>query len=156
MDAKIAPLVTCDRLTPIYTKDYEANKSNGVWLKRAVSRMYAKGCQSDPLFEKLAVRYSEVSPSADACLFVAGILEKNGKVSEAAKKRTECFDLESDPNVKAKLKLNEAYGYSGSKARAVAYEALKYNPNLGKAYLLIASLYAKSCLLYTSPSPRDS
>lgn len=144
LDAQIAPLVTCERLIPILTKDFEANKTNEVWLKRAVSRLYKKGCKEDPLFEKLAVKYSEVSPSADACLFVASILEKNGKVAEADAKRKECFDLETDPVKKGKLKLNEAYAYGGSKGRAIAYEALKYNPNMGKAYLYIASLYAKS------------
>lgn len=145
LDAKLSEIATCERLIPIYTKDFEANKDNGTWLRRAVSRLYNKGCQTDPLFEKLAVRYSEVSPSADACSFVAGILEKNGKKAEAAKKRKECFDLETDPLKKARLKLREAQGTaSKSRARALAYEALKFNPNMGKAYLFIASLYAKS------------
>ena len=58
--------------------------------------------------------------------------------------RKKAFDLETDPKVKAKLKLREAQGFGGSRGRALAYEALKYNPNLGKAYLYIASLYAKS------------
>lgn len=145
LDALISKIATCDRLIPIYTRDYEENKDNEVWLKRAVSRLYNKECQSEPLFEKLAVRYSEVSPSPDACSFVAGVLEKNGKTAEAAAKRKECFDLETDPIKKARLKLREAQGTrSKSKARALAYEALKYNPNMGKAYLFIASLYAKS------------
>ncbi|TCI91436.1 hypothetical protein [Tenacibaculum sp. M341] len=145
LDAKLSEIATCERLIPIYTKDFDANKDNGTWLRRAVSRLYNKGCQTDPLFEKLAVRYSEVSPSADACSFVAGILEKNGKKAEAAKKRKECFDLETDPLKKARLKLREAQGTSSkSRARALAYEALKFNPNMGKAYLFIASLYAKS------------
>jgi len=144
LDAKISTIATCERLIPIYTRDFDANKDNSVWLKRAVSRMYNKGCKTDPLFEKLAVRYSEVSPSADACSFVAAILEKNGKTAEAKQKRKECFDLETDPSKKAKIKLREAQGAGGSRGRALAYEALKYNPNLGKAYLYIASLYAKS------------
>jgi len=144
LDAKIAPLVTCERLIPIYNKDYEANKTDGVWLKRAVSRMYNKGCQSDPLYEKLARSYADVTQSADAYNFLASVLEKNGDVAGAKEMRKKAFDLEPDPNVKAKFKLNEAYGYKGSKGRALAYEALKYNPNLGKAYLYIASLYAKS------------
>lgn len=144
LDAKIGPLVTCERLVPIYNKDYEANKDNGIWLKRAVSRMYNKGCQSDPLFEKLAKSYANVTQSSDAYNFLASVLEKNGDSSGAAQMRIKAFDLETDPNVKAKLKLREAQGKGGSKGRALAYEALKYNPNLGKAYLYIASLYAKS------------
>ena len=144
LDAKIEKLATCERLVPLYTRDYEANKTDGVWLKRAVSRMYKKGCQTDPLFEKLATSYADVTQSSDAFNFLASVLQKNGDAAGAAEMRKKAFDLETDPNVKAKLKLREAQGFGGSKGRALAYEALKYNPNLGKAYLYIASLYAKS------------
>ncbi len=144
LDAKIEILATCERLVPVYTEDFEANKSDAIWLKRAVSRMYKKGCQSDPLYEKLVKSYSDVTQSADAYNFYASVLERNGDASGAAAMRTKAFDLEPDPNVKAKFKLNEAYGYGGSKGRALAREALKFNPNLGKAYIYIATLYAKS------------
>ncbi len=144
LDAKIEKLATCERLIPIYSKDYEVNKDNGVWLKRAVSRLYLKGCKTDPLYEKLAKSYADVTQSANAYNFYASVLERNGDTSGADAMRKKAFDLEPDPNVKAKLKLNQAYDFGGSKGRALAFEALKYNPNLGKAYLYIASLYAKS------------
>ncbi|TYP97883.1 hypothetical protein C7447_10349 [Tenacibaculum adriaticum] len=144
LDNIISEIATCERLIPIYSRDFEANKTDGVWLKRAVSRMYNKGCQTDPLFEKLATAYAHVTQSSDAYNFLASVLEKNGDSSGANKMRKKAFDLETDTNVKAKLKLREAQGTGGSRARALAYEALKYNPNLGKAYLYIASLYANS------------
>ncbi|OSY87204.1 hypothetical protein WH52_12120 [Tenacibaculum holothuriorum] len=144
LDAMISKIATCDRLIPIYTRDFDTNKNDGVWLKRAVSRMYNKGCQTDPLFEKLANAYAEATQSADAYNFLAGVLAKNGDRSGAAQMRKKAFDLETDPNKKARYKLIEAQSASGSRARALAYEALKYNPNLGKAYLFIASLYQKS------------
>ena len=144
LDAMISKIATCERLIPIYTRDFEANKTDGVWLKRAVSRMYNKGCQTDPLFEKLANAYAEVTQSADAYNFLAGVLAKNGDKSGAASMKKKAFDLETDPFKKAKYKLREAQNSSGSRARSLAYEALKYNPNMGKAYLFIASLYQKS------------
>ncbi|MCH2034610.1 MAG: hypothetical protein MK202_13955 [Tenacibaculum sp.] len=145
LDADISAIATCERLIPIYSRDYEANKTNGVWLKRAVSRMYNKECQGDPLFEKLAKSYADVTQSADAFNFVASVLDNNGDAKGAAAMRKKAFDLETDPLKKARLKLRAAQGTrSKSRARALAYEALKYNPNMGKAYLFIASLYAKS------------
>ncbi|WP_255362826.1 hypothetical protein [Tenacibaculum sp. MAR_2009_124] len=144
LDALISKIATCERLIPIYTRDFEANKTNGVWLRRAVSRMYNKGCQEDPLFEKLASAYADATQSADAFNFVAGVLEKNGDKAGAADMRKKAFDLETDPLKKAKLKLREAQGVRGSRGRALALEALKYDPNYGKAYLYIASLYQKS------------
>lgn len=144
LDATISEIATCERLTTIYGKEFDEKKTDGVWLKRAVSRLYNKECQSDPLFEKIAKAYADVTQSADATNFIAGILERNGDAKGAAQMRKKAFDLETDPLKKAKLKLREAQGASGSNARALAYEALKYNPNYGKAYLFIASLYQKS------------
>jgi len=144
LDAKISKIATCERLIPIYSRDFESKKADGVWLKRAVSRMYNKECTADPLFEKLANEYAKVTQSADAYNFLAGVLAKHGDKSGAAEMRKKAFDLETDPFKKAKYKLREAQSAGGSRARALAYEALKYNPNMGKAYLFIASLYQRS------------
>ncbi len=148
LDNIISEIATCERLIPIYSRDFEANKTDGVWLKRAVSRMYNKGCQTDPLFEKLATAYADVTQSADAYNFLAGVLDKNGDANGAAQMREKAFNLETDPFKKAKLKLIAAQESRDrgrlSKARSLAYEALKYNPNLGKAYLLIGAMYAQS------------
>ena len=58
--------------------------------------MFYKECTDDPLYEKLVKAYDEVSPSADTKVFVAGILIKNGKTSEAESYFKEAYDLESD------------------------------------------------------------
>ncbi len=148
LDQKVEELLTCERLVPIYRRDFEANKTNAQWLKRAVSRMFHKGCTNDPLYEQLAKSYASSSPSADAYIFVAGILEKQGKTSEALDMRKKAFDLETDPIKKAKFLLNIAQDFSSKgqkgEARKYANQALTYNPSLGKAYLLIASMYASS------------
>lgn len=148
LDNIIVTLSTCDRLIPLYTRDFEANKSDAKWLKRAVSRMYNKECTEDPLFEKLAKAYADASPSSDAYYFVARVLEKKGDQKGAIEMTTKAFELETDPLKKAnfKLKFAQAAKKKGQKAKArqLAREALSYNPNLGKAYLFIASLYAGS------------
>ena len=148
LDAIISEIATCERLVPLYKRDFEANKGNSTWLRRAVSRMFNKGCQDDPMFETLAKAYAEATPSPDSYSFYAGILEKNGDASGAAAMREKAFQLETDPLKKAKYKLKFAQaakkrGQLG-KARSLAREALKFNPNFGKAYLLIGSLYQSS------------
>lgn len=148
LDAIISEIATCERLVPLYQRDFDANKGNAVWLRRAVSRMFNKGCQEDPLFESLAKAYAEAAPSSDAYSFYAGILEKNGDAAGATAMRQKAFDLETDPFKKAKYKLQfaEAAKNRGqlSRARALAYDALKFNPNFGKAYLFIGRLYQSS------------
>jgi tetratricopeptide (TPR) repeat protein len=148
LDNIIIVLSTCDRLIPLYERDFKIHKSDAKWLKRAVSRMFNKECTDDPLFEKLAIAYAEASPSADAYSFVAGVLAKKGDVSGAQEMRMKAFDLETDPFKKAnfKLKFAQAAKKRGqkSKARQLAREAISLNPNMGRAYLFIASLYASS------------
>ena len=144
----IIDLATCENLIPLYKRDFEKNKSNVTWLKRAVSRMFYKGCQTDPLYADLAKAYAEASPSPEAYAFYANVLEDNGDNAGAASMRQKSFDLETDPLKKAKYKLKfaEAAKARGqlSKARSLAREALTYNRNFGKAYLLIARLYQSS------------
>ena len=148
LDNIIIVLSTCERLIPLYERDFEIHKSDAKWLKRAVSRMFNKECTDDPLFEKLAIAYAEASPSADAYSFVAGVLEKKGDASGAQGMRMKAFELETDPFKKAnfKLKFAQAAKKRGqkSKARQLARQAIAINPNMGRAYLFIASLYASS------------
>ncbi len=148
IDSKLGERANCENLIPLYQKDFEENKQNTVWLKRAVSRMFNKECTDAPLYEKLVKAYDEVSPSADTKVFVAGILIKNGKTSEAERYFKEGYDLETDSFKKAKLayriglilKKKGRYG----QARGYFRNALKLNPSNGKSYLAIASMYAAS------------
>ncbi|WP_439127551.1 tetratricopeptide repeat protein [Polaribacter sp.] len=147
-DRIITEIATCERLVPLYQRDFEANKSNSVWLKRAVSRMFNKGCQSDPLFEKLVRAFAEASPSPEAYSFLANVLEDNGDSVGATAMREKSFNLETDPLKKAKYKLKFAQSAKDrgqySKARSLAREALSFDPNSGRAYLFIATLYQAS------------
>ena len=148
LDAIISEIATCERLVPLYQRDFEVNKSNAVWLKRSVSRMFNKGCQSEPLFEVLVRAYAEASPSPEAYAFLASVLEGKNDLNGASEMRQKSFDLETDPIKKAKIKLKFAQAAKGrgqlSKARSLAREAIKFNSNYGKAYLFIAKLYQTS------------
>ena len=148
LDNIIVELSTCDRLVPLYTRDFEANKTNAKWLKRAVSRMYAKECTEDPLYETLVEAYVAADPSPAASVFFAGILYKKGKETEAMEYYKQAVDQEPDTFEKAKnlYKIAQLFAKKGrkSQARNYARQALKNNPNFGKAYLLIAGLYATS------------
>ena len=147
-DRIISEIATCDRLIPLYKRDFDKYKTDGKWLKRAVSRMYNKDCTDDPLYEKLVGAYVAADPSPKASVFYAGILYKNGKESEAMEYYKKAVDQEPDALEKAKnlYKIAQLFAKKGqrSKARNYANQAIQNNPNFGKAYLLIAGLYAKS------------
>ncbi|TWO33317.1 tetratricopeptide repeat protein [Seonamhaeicola sediminis] len=148
IDGQLGPRANCDNLIPLYTKDFEANKNDAVWLKRAVSRMFYKECTDDPLYEKMVKAYDETAPSADTKYFVATVLLKNGKENEAVNYFTESYELEEDSFKKAKLANNiglilKKKGRYGQ-ARTYFRNALKLNPSNGRPHLSIAAMYAAS------------
>ena len=148
LDKIIIDLSTCERLIPLYKRDFEANKTNAKWLSRSVSRMFNKECTDDPLYDKLVEAWVEADPSPKTTVYYAGILYKRGKETEAMEYYQRAVDQEPDVFEKAKslYKIAQLFAKKGqkTKARSYAYKALQNNPNMGKAYLLIASLYATS------------
>ena len=146
LDKIIIDLSTCERLIPLYKRDFEANKTNGKWLKRAVSRMYNKECTDDPLYETLVEAYVAADPSPEASVFFASILYKKGKETEAMQYYKQAVDQESDAFKKAEnlYKIAQLFAKKGrnTQARSYANQAIQNKPSMGKAYLLIAGLYA--------------
>jgi len=53
VDTKLGARANCENLIPLYSKDFEEFKNDGIWLQRAMNRMYAKDCNDDPLFVKI-------------------------------------------------------------------------------------------------------
>ncbi|MFC0603005.1 hypothetical protein [Winogradskyella pulchriflava] len=141
MDKKLGDIANCEVLIPLYQKNFEENKSNGVWLQRAMNRMYSKGCKEDPLFLKLVEQKNSIEPTADTAFYLY-LLTGEQKYFD------QTVQLETDPLKKAKLykKLAQELKGKGSygKARQYYMEALKLNPSDGSPYLAIAAMYAKS------------
>lgn len=141
MDQKLGKRATCEVLVPLYQKDFEENKNNGVWLQRAMNRMYAKGCKEDPLFLKLVQQKNTIEPSADTAYYLYLLTGEQKYLDQT-------IALSTDPLRKAKLykglanelKSKGSYG----KARQYYNEALKLNPSDGSPHLQIAAMYAKS------------
>lgn len=148
LDSYIGELANCENLIPLYKKDFEMNRSNGAWLKRAVSKMYNKDCTDDPLYIELVKAYDQADPSADTKYFVSTVLRKEGKTAEADRYLKESYDMQTDPIKKARMAKKTANDFkkrgSFGSARTYYREALKLNPSDGTPHLYIASMYAKS------------
>ncbi|MCA0151918.1 tetratricopeptide repeat protein [Winogradskyella vincentii] len=141
MDTKLGQRANCEVLIPLYQKDFEENKSNTIWLQRAMNRMFAKGCKDDPLFLKLVEQKNSIEPNADTAFYLY-LLTGEQKYFD------QTIQLETDPLRKAKLykKLADDFRKKGSYSRARQYfmESIKLNPSDGSPYLKIANMYAKS------------
>ena len=148
LDAIIAKEATCENLIPLYERNFEANKGDAVWLKRAASRMDSKDCSDAPLFVTLVEALHQLDPSADSAYYLGLLKDKSGDENGALQYYEESIALETDNYKKAKILFKIATKFKNkgrkSKARSYARKALSFQPSMGRAYLLIANLYASS------------
>lgn len=148
IDAKLGVLADCDKLIPLYTSTFPSKKNDAIWLKRAANRMDSKECSDDPLFIQIVEALHQLDPSAKSAYYLGFLNDKKGNSSEAIKYYDESLNLETDTYEKAKTSLKIAHKYKKrgqkSTSRSYARKALEYQPSMGRAYLLLASLYASS------------
>ena len=148
IDKKLGDRANCENLIPLYTKDFEANKTSALWLQRAAGKMSEKECTDDPLFFKLVNAYHEISPSANSAYYLGILKDKEGKSNEAIGFYEQAISLEKDGFKKSKLYYRvatklKAKGNYGA-ARNYYRKALALNPSNGRPYLAIAAMYASS------------
>ncbi|MGC1204258.1 MAG: tetratricopeptide repeat protein [Flavobacteriaceae bacterium] len=148
IDKKLGDRANCENLIPLYTKDFEANKTSALWLQRAAGKMSEKECTDDPLFFKLVNAYHEISPSANSAYYLGILKDKEGKSNEAIGFYEQAISLEKDGFKKSKLYYRvatklKAKGNYGA-ARNYYRKALALNPSNGRPYLAIAAMYAAS------------
>ncbi len=148
IDTKLGALSDCKNLIPLYQKNFEEKKGDVKWVKRAVGRMFAKGCTDDPLFVTLVEAQNKLAPTADTFFYLGLLKLKKGDSKGAITDFNKSVELEEDRYKKAKIsyKIATVQKKRGAKssARNYANKALGFNPSMGKAHLLIAGLVASS------------
>ncbi len=147
IDSKLGALADCGNLIPLYEKSYEAKKGDVSWVKRAVGRMFSKECTDDPLFSKMVELQAELDPSADVYLYLGTLKQKSGDSKGAIADFNKAVELETDSYKKSNILYKIATTVrrsSKSQAKNYALKAINANSSQGKAYLLIANLYATS------------
>ena len=63
INSVIAPIAKCDRLVPIYTKNFENNKTNMKWLKGAMRMLITKECTEEAIYLQVAKAIYEIDPN---------------------------------------------------------------------------------------------
>lgn len=138
----------CETLTEYYADKIEPNKSDKAFLTDVVDALSSVGCNDTDLYFTAAEHLYVLEPSASAALGLANKGLKDKDYDTAVKYYTEAAKLEEDQTKASNYMLQLAGIFSSqrnfSKSRQAANEALKYNPNNGDAYILIAKLYATS------------
>ena len=148
IDTKLGARANCENLIPLYERDFETFKNDVIWLQRAMNRMYAKGCNDDPLFVQIVEQKNALEPNADTAFYLGILKDKAGKSSEALSFYNQAVELESDKFEKSKILYKIATNFKKKgrygQARSYYMKVLRANPSMGRAHLAIAAMYAKS------------
>lgn len=139
---------TCERLIPLYQAEFESHKTDITWLSRSVDRLQNKGCTDSDLYDQIVEVYINADPSANAYISYANLQLKKGDENKALEYFKKAVSLETENFRKAEILFKIAQIMQGkgrfAEARTYAYQALDSRPSLGKAYLLIAQMYASN------------
>jgi len=107
IDQNIAKEATCDILIPLYSKSFQENKNNPLWIKRAAGRLDGKECSNDPLFVTLVEQLHNLEPSADSAYYLGILNDKKGNFNEALKYYQESVTMKLLNIIKNQLHLKQ-------------------------------------------------
>ena len=138
----------CETLENFYAAKFEENKDNEEFLNQASGSLSNIGCTTSEFYFKLAESLHKLKPSANSAIGLANRSLKNKEYDDAMKYYEQAAELEADKGKSSDYMMTLAQilfsQRSYSQARQAAYDALKYNPNNGSAYVLVAQMYASS------------
>ena len=66
MQIDLGDRANCVNLIPLYEKSYEEKKNDGIWLQRALNRLFNKECVDSELFVKILQQEFNIPPPLEA------------------------------------------------------------------------------------------
>lgn len=130
----------CNDLVALFEPQFNADPTNPAVLKKITDNM-SKECASTDLYFKAAVELDKIEPSAQSKRAIGDMYVAKKQVSKALDYYKESIDMEEDASKKASIYYKMAVNTSGAASISYARKALALNPNMGNAYLVMASKY---------------
>ena len=147
VEAAFSPYATCDQLTEIYSKKFEADPENVDLLKKITSIMMRKRCTEQPLFFSATENLYRLEPSPTTAMRMGQMCLSKKQYSDAIKYLSDATKgVEGKDRYMAYLYLGHAYNgaHNYSAARSAYNSAAEADRTKGEPYRMIAQLYAGS------------
>ena len=148
LEKTLAPHATCEKLVELYTKNFETNKEDVAWMKRAAKLLNKKECTDSDIFFAISETLYNVDPSPAAAANMGIRSLKRQDYTKAAEFYTYALDNEQDNLNKAQYayRLAQTYGAMNKNktAKSYAQKSASFRSGWGDPYLLIGDLYAKT------------
>lgn len=148
LEKTLAPHATCEKLVELYTKNFETNKEDIAWMKRAAKLLNKKECTDADIFFTISETLYNIDPSPAAAANMGIRSLKRQDYTKAVEFYTYALDNEEDELNKSQYAYRLAQTYSAmnknQSAKSFALKAATYRSGWGEPYILIGDLYAKT------------
>ncbi len=156
IEKSVTPYASCEVLEEVYSKKFEESREDISAINKMVMTMSKSGCISTSLFKEALEVLHNANPNRNSAYWMGNLslrsfvtnqnnddLDASIRYFQEAVRLSETNDQKADANYMLALAYQTKRSYSESRSAALA--ALKANPNMGKAYILIGDLYASGC-----------
>ncbi len=148
LEKTLAPHATCEKLIELYTKNFEQNKQDAAWMRRAAKLLNKKECTESDIFFSISEALYNIEPSSSAAANMGIRSLKRKDYEKAEGFYTYALDNELDKINKAQYayRLAQTYGAmnKNKSAKSYALKAASFRSGWGEPYMLIGDLYAKT------------
>ncbi|CAI8380974.1 MAG: Uncharacterised protein [Owenweeksia sp. TMED14] len=157
IEKRIAPLLTCDRLSLIYNEEnLQLHAEDAAWLRRA-EKMLSKervdtagftDCTDNSIYYLIAQSLYDLDPSPQSARSMGVLSIKNEKWKDAIDYFKSAIETEVDPLKKSRdhmrlAVINQKIGNLPA-AKNEIFEASRFNRNSGEVYMVWGSIYAQA------------
>ena len=138
----------CESLQNIYGPQVEANKTDSVFLKKAIAVLKMMKCNECEAYFSASEYMYRINPTSDAALGVGAMYYKKGDFETAVKFFDEALEKEPENAKKAEIACATGAALFQAKklslARSYCQKAIGFREDYGDPYILLASMYASS------------
>lgn len=143
-----ANIMDCDALNRYYEPIFEANKNDEDFLNKMIDFYYSAACDRSDMYVKASEQLYKVDPTHESAYKLARLLVAKETYDKAIQYYNEAVAGDAENKTKAQYyyELAQVTRVQGNTCKAIEFakEAVKNDPNLGSAYLLLGDLYIES------------
>ncbi|MFC2090442.1 tetratricopeptide repeat protein [Bacteroidota bacterium] len=141
-------ILTCEALNNYYEPKFEANQNDKEFLNKMVDFYYTSGCDRSDMYVRASEKLYEVEPSPESAYKLARLLVFKEDYDKAISYYQEAVTADVDPETKGQYfyELAQVVRINGDPCKSIDYarEAIKNDPNMGEAYILLGDLYIET------------
>ena len=148
IEKAFVPFATCEDLISLFDSKYNETPDDLNLLKRIAKVLDSKDCTDAQVYFNSVSKLHDAEPTAFSSYNMGNLTLKKGDSRAAIAYFDQAISLTESDLDKSKYLLGLAQANSklgkNSKARDLAYQSSKLNPDWGKPYLLIGDFYVRS------------